>query len=83
MIVLGTLDVPVTTGAEEEEAAVEEGRSVEELSAEEEADAAVPFHMLEVDEDSTEAEELVTEADALETAAMLEVALTLLLTGVD
>ena len=82
-MVLGTLGVLVTTGAEEDEAAVEEGRSVEELAAEEEADAAVPFHMLEVDEDSTEAEELVTEADALETAAMLEVALTLLLTGVD
>lgn len=74
----------MTTGAEEEEAAVEEGRSVEELAAEEEADAAVPFHMLEVDEDSTdEAEELVAEADALEEAAMLEVALMLLLTGVD
>jgi len=73
----------VATGAEEEEAAVEEGRSVEELAAEEEAEAAVPFHMLEVEEGSTDAEELVTEADALETAAMLEVALTLLLTGVD
>lgn len=73
----------MTTGGEEEEAAVEEGRSVEELAAEEEADAAVPFHMLEVDEDSTEAEELVAEADALEEAAVLEVALTLLLTGVD
>lgn len=71
MIVLGTLGSRVLTGAADEEAEVEEGRSEEDGAAEEEGGTAVSFHALEVEEASAEAEVLATDDDALDVTLAL------------
>ena len=97
MIVLGTLGSRVLAGAAEEEAEVEEGRIEEDETAEEEAETAVSFHMLEDDADgdalevaltdvdwgAPEALVLVDRIDEDSEAESLEVALALALTAVD
>jgi hypothetical protein len=76
MIVLGTLGRRVLEGTAEEEAEVEEGRIEEDAAADEEAEADVSFHMLDVEDASREAEVLVADVEMLEVT--LALALTLI-----
>jgi hypothetical protein len=55
----------VEGAAEEEEAEVEEGRIVDEFAAgDDEAEEAVSFHMLDVEDGAAEVDEFVADADA-------------------